>query len=364
MKTWWKRELTRKRRIPYRPSIRHDEEDGMKRSRSLPTALCALVALAAVPLRAQDDPPVRRCASDDRYQQLYQTNAEFREARKRLKSLTVAFESVRSGERTAPLRIPTVVHVVHHTPEQDVSMEQIQSQIDALNADYQQTNADLAGVPAPYQSRIGNPRLVFELAVRDPNGQRTSGVTRTQTAETLFFYDGPKGEAVKSTERGGHDGWPRDRYLNLWVAPLGDDLLGYASFPGEDEALDGVVVTTSAFGTMGTARPPFDKGRTATHEVGHWLNLFHIWGDDRSACTGSDQVRDTPNQASANTRCPTFPRRTCGNRTNGDLFMNYMDYTDDACMFMFTKGQVVRMEATMAGSRFALTASDGLEPVP
>jgi hypothetical protein len=339
----------------------------MSRSRRPLAALCAVVALAAAPLRAQD-PPRRKCASDDRYQQLYRTSAEFRNARQQLLALTVAFESVRTSgryaERTGPIRIPVVVHVVHHTDEQNVSTEQIKSQIDALNADYQKTNPDISQVPNPYQSRIGDPRLVFELAVRDPSGQRTDGVTRTRTAETSFDYDGPKGEAVKFTARGGHDGWPRERYLNIWVGPLGDGLLGYASFPGEDPLLDGVVITTSAFGTMGTARPPFDKGRTLTHEVGHWLNLFHIWGDDGGACSGSDQVRDTPNQAGDNARCPAFPHKTCGNKTNGDLFMNYMDYTDDACMVMFTKGQVVRMEATMNGARLALTTSDALTPVP
>lgn len=340
----------------------------MNRSRRSLAALCAVAALVAVPARAQDPPPHRKCASDDRYQELMKKNAEFRSARQQLLTLTQAFESVRGSgryaERTGPIRIPVVVHVVHNTPAQDVSIAQIQSQIAALNADYQKTNPDLSGVPAPYQSRIGDPRIVFELAVRDPNGQRTDGVTRTQTSEILFFYDGPKAEFVKSTAKGGHDGWPRDRYLNLWVAPLGDDLLGYASFPGEDPALDGVVITTSAFGTSGTARPPFDKGRTATHEVGHWLNLFHVWGDDRGACSGSDQVRDTPNQAGSNVGCPAFPHKTCGNRTNGDLFMNYMDYTDDACMFMFTKGQVLRMEAAMNGARLALTTSDALTPVP
>jgi pregnancy-associated plasma protein-A len=340
----------------------------MIRSRSPLTSLCAALAIAAAPVLAQDDPPRRKCGSDDRYLQLLKASPEFRTARQQLLTLTQAFESVRSSgryaERTGPVRIPVVVHVVHNTAAQDVSIEQIKSQIVALNADYQKTNPDISGVPTPYQSRIGDARIVFELAVRDPSGQKTDGVTRTQTAETSFDYDGPKGEAVKFTARGGHDGWPRDRYLNLWVCPLGDSLLGYASFPGEDPALDGVVIATSAFGTMGTARPPFDKGRTVTHEVGHWLNLFHIWGDDRGACSGSDQVRDTPNQAGDNGRCPTFPHKTCGNKTNGDLFMNYMDYTDDACMFMFTKGQVVRMEATLNGPRLALTTSDGLTPVP
>jgi hypothetical protein len=319
-------------------------------------------------VRAQDDPPRRKCASDDRYQQLYKTSAEFRNARQQLLSLTVAFESVRGSgrfaERTGPIRIPVVVHVVHHTPEQDVSMDQIKSQIDALNADYQKTNPDVAGVPTPYQARIGDARIVFELAVRDPSGQKTDGVTRTQTAETSFDFDGPKGEAVKFTARGGHDGWP--------ARPLPEPV----GVPARRQPARLRVVPRRGPGARRRRhhhqrvrhqrhRPAaLRQGPHRTHEIGHWLNLFHIWGDDRGACSGSDQVRDTPNQARDNAGCPAFPHKTCGNKTNGDLFMNYMDYTDDACMFMFTKGQVVRMEATMAGPRLALTTSDALTPVP
>jgi hypothetical protein len=307
---------------------------------------------------------VRKCASDDRYQALLQRDPEFRAARRQLKVLTEAFESVRESgrfaERSGPIRIPVVVHVVYHTDAQNISDEQIRSQLAALDADYQMQNPDVGSVPAPFKDRVGNPLVQFALAVRGPDGKATTGITRTKSAETEFLYDGPKAEAVKFTARGGRDGWPRESYLNLWVCPLGGDLLGYASFPGEDPALDGVVINYTAFGTTGTAEAPFDKGRTATHEVGHWLNLFHIWGDDRNACTGSDQVRDTPNQASQNTQCPTFPHRTCGNRGTGDMLMNYMDYTDDACMFAFTKGQVRRMEATLSGARLAITTSQGL----
>ncbi|MEU7857016.1 M43 family zinc metalloprotease [Nonomuraea sp. NPDC049141] len=107
----------------------------------------------------------------------------------------------------------------------------------------------------------------------------------------------------------------------------------------------------SAFGTTGTATPPFDGGRTATHEIGHWLNLYHIWGDDDGGCTTDDKVADTPNQAGSNTGVPTFPRVTCGNAPDGDMFMNYMDYTDDVSMFMFTKGQGTRMNACLEGTR-------------
>jgi hypothetical protein len=124
-----------------------------------------------------------------------------------------------------------------------------------------------------------------------------------------------------------------------------------------------VVITHTGFGNTGTAAPPFGLGRTATHEVGHWLNLFHIWGDDGQGCSGSDGVDDTPNQAGSNGGCPTFPHITCNNGPNGDMFMNYMDYTDDACMFMFTQGQVDRMEACLAGPRTTFLPKAAAGPV-
>ena len=112
-----------------------------------------------------------------------------------------------------------------------------------------------------------------------------------------------------------------------------------------------VVILHSAFGTTGTAAAPFDRGRTATHEIGHWLNLYHIWGDDGTGCNGSDEVDDTPNCAGPNTGFLTFPSISCDNGPDGDMFMNYMDYTDDACMCMFTAEQVARIQATLDGPR-------------
>src|SRR5207237_8069001 len=130
----------------------------------------------------------------------------------------------------------------------------------------------------------------------------------------------------------------------LWVVlAMRGVVLGYAQFPGGPAATDGVVIAQSCFGNTGTAAYPFNKGRTATHEVGHWLNLYHIWGDDGTACTGSDLVGDTPNQGDENYGCPAFPSVSCSNGPNGDMFMNYMDYTDDACLFMFSAVQKTRM---------------------
>ena len=140
----------------------------------------------------------------------------------------------------------------------------------------------------------------------------------------------------------------------MWVCQLAGGLLGCAQFPGGPAETDGVVILYTGFGTTGTAAPPFDRGRTATHEIGHWLNLFHIWGDDGTGCNGTDEVGDTPNAAGPNFGCPAFPHVTCSNGPDGDMFMNYMDYTDDTCMFMFTAGQVTRMQAALDGPRSSI----------
>ncbi len=210
-------------------------------------------------------------------------------------------------------------------------------------------------MPSVWTTLVANSRIQFCLATIDPNGNTTIGVRRVKTSTTSFSTN----NAVKHTSQGGDDAWPALDYLNLWVCNLGGGLLGYAQFPGGSAATDGVVITYTGFGNTGTAAPPYNLGRTATHEVGHWLNLRHIWGDDGSACSGSDLVDDTPNQADEHYGCPKYPQVSCSNAPNGDMFVNYMDYTDDKCMFMFTKGQKSRMYATLVtgGSRHSVTIS-------
>jgi hypothetical protein len=252
--------------------------------------------------------------------------------------------------RTGCTRIPVVVHVVHNTAAQNISDAQINSQIDVLNHDYRRMNADIGTVPAAFAGLTADTRIEFQLATTDPGGNPTNGITRTATASVSFTDD----DRVKSAATGGHDAWPADRYLNIWVCPLGGGLLGYAQFPGGPAATDGVVILHSAFGTSGTAAAPFNLGRTATHEIGHWLNLRHIWGDDGTGCAGSDFVADTPNQGGPNYGVPTFPRISCGNGPSGDMFMNYMDYVDDAAMVMFSAGQVTRMQAALDGLRSSI----------
>jgi hypothetical protein len=249
-----------------------------------------------------------------------------------------------------PTRISVVVHVVFNTASENISTAQIKSQIAALNKDYAAKNADRNQTPSVWKGLIANPNVQFALATKDPDGKPTNGITRTQTASASFADD----DKVKSAATGGADPWPSNRYLNLWVCtfestPTGQ-LLGYAQFPGGPPGTDGVVILNTAFGTKGTAAAPFNKGRTATHEIGHWLNLHHIWGDTQH-CEGTDLVADTPNQQLPNFGKPHFPHITCHNGPNGDMFMNYMDYVDDAAMFMFTSGQVARMTATLEGPR-------------
>ena len=292
-------------------------------------------------------PPRRNCGAQVEHRRLLNEDPAYVQARAGIETLARAYVTgERIAERPGVTRIPVVVHVVWNTAQQNISDAQIHSQIDVLNHDFRMTNSDVGQVPGVWQSVTADARVEFFLATVDPNGNPTNGITRTQTQNASFSQ---AGNPIKSAATGGADPWPADRYLNIWVGPnilgsQGQTLLGYAQFPGGPAATDGVVILHSGFGTTGTAAAPYDRGRTATHEIGHWLNLFHIWGDDGTGCNGSDEVGDTPNAGGPNFGCPTFPHVSCSNGPNGDMFMNYMDYTDDACMFMFTNGQVARIQ--------------------
>lgn len=266
--------------------------------------------------------------------------------------------SRRAAARTEIVRIPVVVHVVWQTESQDISDQQVLSQLAALNQDFRASNPDTDRVPEVWRPLVADARLEFALASVDPDGAPTAGIVRSRTTVPAFGPD----DAVKHAATGGSDAWPADRYLNIWVCQLAGGLLGYAQFPGGPAETDGIVVLHTGFGTTGTATGPFNRGRTTTHEVGHWLNLRHIWGDDGEGCHGTDFVADTPNQAGPNLGLPSFPSISCDNGPHGDMFMNYLDYTDDAGTVMFTAGQVARMDATLAGPRSTLLAPP--QPAP
>jgi hypothetical protein len=233
--------------------------------------------------------------------------------------------------------IPVVVNVLYKPTAENISLAQIQSQIDVLNEDFGATNADITKVPSTFTGvKAGNTNIRFVLET----------VNRKATTKTSWSTN----DAVKKTASGGLDPTAPTTKLNLWCCTLGNGILGYAQFPGGASATDGVVILNSAFGSKskcptGYFTATYNQGRTATHEVGHWMNLRHIWGD---ATCGSDLVNDTPTHNTANYGCPASGHKSTCTGTPIEMTMNYMDYTDDLCMYMFSAGQKSRMLATFA----------------
>lgn len=299
----------------------------------------------------------RNCGSMSHLQQQMQDDPTLAARMNQIEQHTNNFIANGGRRAKAIINIPVVVHVVYNTSAQNISDAQIMSQLAVLNQDYAAINSDISLVPSVFSGLVANTQIQFCLAQQTPSGIATTGIVRKSTTVTSFSSN----DYVKKSANGGDDAWDATQYLNIWVCNLGGGLLGYAQFPGGAVATDGVVINYTAFGNMGTAAAPYGLGRTATHEVGHWLNLRHIWGD---ANCGNDQVGDTPTQQTSNYGCPAFPHVTCSNGPNGDMFMNYMDYTDDACMYMFTAGQSARMNALFAsgGARVGLLSSMGCMP--
>ncbi len=260
--------------------------------------------------------------------------------------------------------IPVVVHILHNGSSigsgLNLSMAQIESQIEVLNEDFRRMNADRTNTPSAFANVAADANIEFRLACIDPNGNPTNGVTRTQTSIPIFRrVDNPDktlnemATRIKFTSQGGVDAWDTNSYLNIWVCKLSDDnlllFLGYAQSPFQfvsSPNTDGIVVNSTSFGRTGYVISPFHKGRIATHEVGHWLGLNHIFGTGNCS---DDDVDDTPIQGTAHIGCPTFPTSslTCPNGSSGDMFMNYMDVTNNTCMNLFTLGQRNRMRAVL-----------------
>ncbi len=244
----------------------------------------------------------------------------------------------------AVVTIPVVVHVVYRTNSENISDAQVLSQIDVLNEDFRRTNGDANNK----WSQAADTEIEFCMATVDPNGNATDGINRVQTGKRSFRTN----DDVKKSSKGGVDAWDTSEYMNIWVCNLANGILGYAQFPGGSAATDGIVVLYNAFGRVGTLNSTYNLGRTTTHEVGHYLNLRHIWGD--GGCSVDDFVSDTPASDGANYNC-TYTE-SCGTE---DMIENYMDYTNDACMNLFTNGQSSRMNATLVpgGFHYSLTQS-------
>jgi chitodextrinase len=253
------------------------------------------------------------------------------------------------------IKIPVVVHVIYSNAQENISTAQIQSQLDVLNEDFRRTNSDANNK----WSQAADTQIEFALAAIDPNGNPTNGITRKSSTRTSWGTN----DAMKSSAQGGVSPWDTSEYLNMWVCNIGGGILGYAQFPGGSAATDGVVMSPQYFGSSDKGSgfylsAPFDKGRTTTHEVGHFLNLRHIWGD--GGCSVDDFVSDTPTSDAANYGCATG-HVSCGSE---DMVENYMDYSDDSCMNLFTQGQKNRMRAVLevGGVRRSLALSDKFTP--
>lgn len=246
----------------------------------------------------------------------------------------------------AVITVPIVVHILYNNSTENISDQQVLSQLVVLNQDYRRLNADTVNTPDPFKSVAADAKIVFCLAHVDTNGRYTTGIIRKHTNQSYFLAD----DGMKFASSGGDDGWNSTKYLNVWVCCLFDRTLGYGVMPGSPANRDGVVIDYNCFGTIGTAAAPYNLGRTATHEIGHWLGLRHLWGD--AAC-GSDDIADTPPQETANYYCQTFPHTSaCSINSYGDMFMDYMDFSNDACMNMFTHDQAIEMRSQFAKGGF------------
>jgi hypothetical protein len=268
--------------------------------------------------------------------------------------------SRQSSSLATVVTIPVVFHILYKNANQNISEAQIQSQLDVLNRDYRKLNTDFnTVVPTAFKALGADMEIVFCKATKTPTGATTTGITR-KSIPTNFSFDNDYYTAS------GQPAWDTTRYLNIWVGSFTDtSLLGFAYPPssaGSDD--DGLCISYKTFGTTGTALSPFNKGRTATHEIGHYFGLYHPWGEDGSlvvSAANSDFVSDTPATSDPYYDCPTFPDNTnaCTSSTNGSMFMNYMEYVNDACMAFFTAGQKTIVRNALSGPRLSLLSSNG-----
>jgi Pregnancy-associated plasma protein-A len=260
-------------------------------------------------------------------------------------SLAKRMQSIENFTKTAistarlvngKIEIPVVFNVLYRTAAENISLAQMQSQIDVLNKDFNALNSDFNTPNNPFAAVRANVGISFVL----------DQVIRKQTTKVSWSDSDIRNNRMKKSATGGINSTSPTTKLNVWIVssmPSSEgETLGFAQFPGDAIATDGVVLAGKFTGTIGTAQAPFNLGRTATHEVGHWVNLYHIWGD--TYC-GNDLVADTPTMDSSNAGKPAPGlRSTCAGNPL-EMYMNYMDYTDDAAMYMFTNGQKARISA-------------------
>lgn len=270
--------------------------------------------------------------------------------------------------------IPVVVHNLYNDEADSFSVTQVKIQMVRLNEDYHNLQSDFYKIPAAFAGVTGNMNIKFVLAQKDPNNNPTNGIEYRKT--TRYYGEGLADDEVfmKNPNAGGLVVWDATKYLNVWVCKFNSNINGYSSKPAllsTEPLLDGVVIATTAFGVGIHTNPATNYGRTLTHEVGHWLGLPHIFGPELAAnglpasvCTDTDDIDDTPNQAGPNSglHAPDYIHISCSNGPAGDMWMNFMDYSDNLSRYMFTTGQVARTRAVLAAERVAILTSDKYLP--
>ena len=324
--------------------------------------LCVFGVNLSALAQETENPAPQKCATNKRLEKLFQGNPVLRNRfQQEQRALTLQADQRKSSRllRTeAVLTIPVVFHVLLADPSV-VTNAQVQAQLDTLNKSFSGTNGDAGRVPDYFKPFFGNSTIQFCLAQRTPAGEETTGVERKSTSVTSFSTN----DAMKRSSSGGVNSWNTDAYLNIWICSLSDNVLGYATFPNVGEASDqGVVIDYRSL--PGGSSTRYNGGKTLVHEIGHYFNLHHIWGDDNGLCSGTDFVDDTPNQGDATNGCFSGVRTdNCSATGNGIMYQNYMDYSYDQCLVMFTKGQALRMETSLALNRSSLLQSNGCQPL-
>jgi hypothetical protein len=339
------------------------------------TILCVFICQLNGYLSGQ----VEQCGTDYQNSELIYNDIDYLNKRKEIEKFTKQILAKNGSKEfiitDEIITIPVVFHVVYKKLEQNIDDSYLIEQIQILNEDFRRTNFDAINTPIDFADIAADCKIEFCLASTDPSGNPTNGITRTLSTIPIWYYidvtpDIPNyANKVKSGLTGGTDPWPTDSYLNIWICNLEPGLLGYAQFPGGPTETDGVVIDYEYIGNN-PAGAPHDLGRVATHEIGHWLNLYHIWGQSEDAVTGgcgifianSDECGDTPQQDKASIGCPVFPfTDDCTESSPGVMFMDYMDYSYNSCKNMFTSDQKDRMRALFepGGARYSIMTSTG-----
>ncbi|MEM9847170.1 MAG: zinc-dependent metalloprotease [Bacteroidota bacterium] len=306
-----------------------------------------IISLAVHPAKAQ----IQRCATNETRQSQPKWLARQAAAAQQIQAALDA----PSIQTRAVLKIPVVVHIVWNQAAENISDEQVLSQIEVLNQDFRAKNIEFATIPSIFREVAADTEIEFCLAQMDERDRPTTGITRTFTTEIAIANNQA---LIKNGVFGGADAWDTKRFLNIWVGHRDDNILGEATMPGEaSEEEDGIVMDYRAFGTIGAVfgNEPYVLGRTLTHEVGHYLGLQHPWGSgfNNATCANDDGLSDTPIQSGTYAdECPNGTQSSCN---SSDMYMNFMNYTNDACMSMFSLQQKQRMLAVLQSVRRALT---------